>query len=483
MNRQVKKGQMLFAILLACFISLSACSGEEQSTSTDSSETSLQNTDKEQTETADSNPAEETISKQTATSREEQIEALKALIPEGLTKLPETAEEFYNLPPGRFSGVSYGKQDEEIEKVLQQFPNIENPDPEIIKLYYLALLGLFAEDYPEPQEIINQIKLASFGSPEMDDPRFQFKEQYNVMIVLDASGSMGNMAGGKTRMEAAKEAIRSFAASLPAGARVGLRVYGHEGTGSEADKALSCSKSDVMYPLQAYDRQKLDSALAQFKPAGWTPIALALEQAQKDLQSYKGEQSTNIIYLVSDGIETCGGDPVKVAKQLADSDVTPIVNVVGFGADGEAQRQLKQVAEAAGGRYVLIQDQKELEKEFQQAEEIARKWRKWKDGASHEAFSANLSQAVEISVYGSTWQITAQRESYNFYSAFSNIRRLKILDKQTIGELEKMEKEQEKLATQRGKEIEAFLDELNDKTYRETIDAINKQYSKNVKAK
>ncbi|TRY22264.1 VWA domain-containing protein, partial [Brevibacillus sp. LEMMJ03] len=213
MNTQVKKGQMLFAILLVCFISLSACSGEEQSTSTGSSETSLQNNGKETAETAGSNPDGEPIStKQTATSREEQIEALKALIPDGLTKRPETAEEFYNLPPGRFSGVQYGKQYEEIEKVLQQFPNIENPDPEIIELYYLALLGLFAEDYPEPQEIINQIKLSSFGSPEMDDPRFQFKEQYNVMIVLDASGSMGNMAGGKTRMEAAKEAIRSFAA-------------------------------------------------------------------------------------------------------------------------------------------------------------------------------------------------------------------------------------------------------------------------------
>jgi Ca-activated chloride channel homolog len=481
MHTQVKKGQKLIAILLACFISLSACSGEEQSTSTDSSETSLQNTDMEQAETAGSNPAEETISKQTATSREEQIEALKALIPEGLTKLPETAEEFYNLPPGRFSGVSYGKQDEEIEKVLQQFPNIENPDREIIKLYYLALLGLFAEDYPEPEEIINRIKLASFGSPEMDDPRFRFKEQYNVMIVLDASGSMGNMAGGKTRMEAAKEAIRSFAASLPAGARVGLRVYGHEGTGSEADKALSCSKSDVMYPLQAYDQQKLDSALAQFKPAGWTPIALALEQAQKDLQSYKGEQNTNIIYLVSDGIETCGGDPVEVAKQLADSDVTPIVNVVGFGADGEAQRQLKQVAEAAGGRYVLIQDQQELKKEFEQASKIARKWIEWKRGATYDALSEKLSQGVEISVYGSTWQRMSVRESYNFLSAFYELERRKILDKSTITKLKEIEKTQSKLIKQRGDEMKTFLENLNAKTYKEAIDAINRQYSENVK--
>ncbi|WP_212132222.1 hypothetical protein [Brevibacillus sp. NL20B1] len=52
------------------------------------------------------------------------------MIPEGLTKLPETAEEFYKLPPGRFAGVPYGHQSEEIKKVLRQFPNIENPDSE-----------------------------------------------------------------------------------------------------------------------------------------------------------------------------------------------------------------------------------------------------------------------------------------------------------------------------------------------------------------
>jgi Ca-activated chloride channel family protein len=261
-----------------------------------------------------------------------------------------------------------------------------------------------------------------------------------------------------------------------------LRVYGHEGTGSEADKALSCSKSDVMYPLQAYDQQKLDSALAQFKPAGWTPIALALEQAQHDLQAYKGDQNTNIIFLVSDGIETCGGDPVEVAKTLANSDVTPIVNVVGFGADGEAQRQLKQVADAAGGRYVLIQDQQELQKEFEQARDIAHKWFEWKSGATYDALSNNLTQAVDISVLGSTWYRKTVTESYNFLSAFTDVSRLKILDKQTIKELEKIRESQEELAVKRGDELEAFLDELNEKTYKETIEAINQQYSENVKS-
>jgi Ca-activated chloride channel homolog len=460
----------LLSTLLSCLLVLSACSSDPDPKTSDAPT---------HQPAADRQTGESTVD--TPKSREEKIQRLKSMIPEGLTKLPETAEEFYNQPPGRFAGLPYGKQDKEIEKILRQFPNIENPDSEIIELYYLALLGLFAEDYPEPEQIINQIKLSSFGSPDMDDPRYQFKEQYNVMIVLDASGSMGHMAGSKTRMEAAKEAIRSFAASLPDGARVGLRVYGHEGTGSEADKARSCSKSDVMYPLQAYDQQKLDSALAQFKPAGWTPIALALEQAKQDLQAYKGEKSTNIIYLVSDGIETCGGDPVQVAKQLADSDVTPIVNVVGFGVDGEAQRQLKAVAEAAKGRYVLIQDQKELEKEFKQAEEIAHKWKKWKDGASFDALSKYISKNKEVINFGIEWRKIGLRENFNFSSAFIDMEKKEILDNGILAKLKEIEKTQYKLIQQRGDELEAFLKNLNDKTYKEAIDAINQKYSENVK--
>lgn len=463
-------------ILLACLFGLYACSsGEAEPVDAPPADNppvkvELQPNGSEQgkKETPEPEPS--------ASEREEQVKALKAMIPAELSKLPKTAEDFYNMPPGLFSGTTYGKQKEEIRKVISQIPNIKDPDQETIELYYLALLGLLAEDYPEPLEIINQIKLNDFGNPEVDDPRFQFKEQYNVMIVLDASGSMGHMAGNKTRMEAAKEAIRSFAASLPPEARVGLRVYGHEGSGAESQKELSCSKSDVMYPLQGYDSQKINEALAQFKPAGWTPIALALQQAQEDLRSYKGENSTNIIYLVSDGIETCGGDPVAVAKQLGDSDITPIVNVVGFGVDGEGQRQLKQVAEAAGGRYVLIQDQKELQSEFQKANEIARKWIQWRNGATYDALSANLSQAASIHVYGSNWYSNSVRESYNFLSLFTDLNRLKILDKGTISALEKIEKQQDQIIVKHGREMEAFLRDLNEKSYKEAVAAIEQTY-------
>ena len=43
--------------------------------------------------------------------------------------------------------------------------------------------------------------------------------------------------------------------NLPKEANVGLRVYGHKGSGSSADKGMSCSSSDLLYPLQPYEKE------------------------------------------------------------------------------------------------------------------------------------------------------------------------------------------------------------------------------------
>ncbi|QGS68314.1 hypothetical protein CV093_06075 [Oceanobacillus sp. 143] len=47
---------------------------------------------------------------------------------------------------------------------------------------------------------------------------------------------MGNYEGERTRMDLAKEAIQQFVENLPEEATISLDVYGHIGTGSNADK-------------------------------------------------------------------------------------------------------------------------------------------------------------------------------------------------------------------------------------------------------
>ena len=128
-------------------------------------------------------------------------------------------------------------------------------------------------------------------------------------------------------MDLAKQAIQQFAAKLPEGTNVSLRVFGYK---EGKSKQESCQSSETVYPLSSYDASSFDSALNKFGAQGWTPLAKAIRDAKADLSSQTSEGVENIVYVVSDGEETCGGDPVKEAKELHTSDMKAIVNIIGF---------------------------------------------------------------------------------------------------------------------------------------------------------
>src|SRR5699024_6822781 len=122
---------------------------------------------------------------------------------------------------------------------------------------------------------------------------------------------MANYENDKTRMELAKESINQFVSELPEQAQITLQVYGHKGSGSEEDKEMSCDSVETLYSLDDYNEAEFQDALDEFEPAGWTPLAKAIEEVTDEFEEFDGEESTNIIYVVSDGEETCGGDPVE----------------------------------------------------------------------------------------------------------------------------------------------------------------------------
>jgi hypothetical protein len=75
--------------------------------------------------------------------------------------------------------------------------------------------------------------------------------------------------------------------------------------------------------------------------------------------SFAGKRA---VVLVTDGIESCGGNPVASARKLKENeDIT--VHVIGFGmggAEDEDQRSLRAIAEASGGRFVTARSAAEL---------------------------------------------------------------------------------------------------------------------------
>lgn len=397
--------------------------------------------------------------------------------------LPQSLEELEQLPTGYTSFISILDKDgqAQIDELTSHLPDISGePTQNELDHYYNELLAVFQQDFNGPGELIARLKFHAIGSPDIDNPRMQFKENMNVLVILDASGSMGKYVGGQTQMEAAKKAIVGFLESLPKEANVGLRVYGHEGTGSSADKAMSCSSSDLLYPLQAYDKASFKQSLDQVKPAGWTPTELAIREAKKDLAEFDGEHNTNIVYLVGDGISTCNDDPVAAAKDLYDSNITPIINVIGFNVDNEGQRQLKEVAKAVEGTYQDVQDAATLQKELDQANEIAKQWADWKKRESQNLGHERLKKDLEIFVFDSQQftKIVDERQQVGFTLQYL-YQTKKIMSSESYDYLVKRNTDYHSWVQSQYEELKADLENMNEMQYSEAIQALEEKYLQN----
>lgn len=294
------------------------------------------------------------------------------------TEVAQSIKDIIKEKPGKYAGTKYNKAI--VHKGLNE-SSFQDKDSFQI---YNALLPLMREgknyksyyDYmnkfnPEIETEISQIP----GGMRLDK-NGEIGLNANIVILLDASGSMAQQIGGKAKMELAKEAINQFVASMPEGANISLRVYGHKGSNSDSDKELSCGSTELVYDLKPYNQSEFASSLGSFQPTGWTPIAKAISEAKSDLEK-ANKPGQNIIYVVSDGIETCDGDPVQAAKDLHDSKIAAVVNIIGFNVDSAGQRQLLEVAKAGGGQFETVDSAEDFNQLWE--DERRRLWNEWWD--------------------------------------------------------------------------------------------------------
>lgn len=419
--------------------------------------------------------------KEEATEVEEQSENENVIVG---SPLPTTLEELEKLPSGYTKYINRledeGKQ--LTDELTKNLPDIsDNPTTEELDRYYEAILSVFQQDFEGPGDLIEQLKFQTIGSTDIEDPRYQFKENLNVMVILDASGSMANYEGSVTRMDAAKKAITEFVKTLPGGANVGLRIYGHKGTGKDSDKALSCSSSELIYPLSNYNAANFEQALSKAVPAGWTPIGHALNEAKKDLASLKGDSNTNIVYLVSDGISTCDDDPVGAAKALYDSDITPIVNVIGFNVDQEGQKQLQEIATAVEGTYENVADAQGLQEQLNEANEIALKWKQWKTSEEGWINYYKTDNSLDIFSYHSKefgkW--VDERQAVGFTLTYLYQQKNK-MSRESHDYLQKKNKEYHAWIEDEYGKLRDELKEINEMNHAEAIKALEEKYLTNT---
>jgi len=163
----------------------------------------------------------------------------------------------------------------------------------------------------------------------------------SVLFILDASGSMWGQVDGVAKIQTAREALSKLLTDIPPETNLGLLSYG-------LFSKDSCDDVHYVVSVGADKQKAVNDFISKINPKGKTPIAGALNMAGSHLEHIKGQKH---IVLISDGIETCGGDPCKVAGELTQKGIDVKIHVVGFNVAANEREQLECIAKAGGGRY------------------------------------------------------------------------------------------------------------------------------------
>jgi Ca-activated chloride channel family protein len=160
-----------------------------------------------------------------------------------------------------------------------------------------------------------------------------------ILFLLDASGSMMAPWEGQPRWEVAKRLLAKMADSLNAypNLELGLRVYGHQSPNSEQN----CEDSRLEVPFAPKNAAAIKAKLKTLKAQGNTPITYSLGQSANDFPIEKDKTSRNVLLLITDGAESCQGDPCSVSLALQRKRIFLKPFVIGIGAPKEFGKTLE----------------------------------------------------------------------------------------------------------------------------------------------
>ncbi len=162
-----------------------------------------------------------------------------------------------------------------------------------------------------------------------------------ILFVFDASNSMYSKWESDSRINIAKRLLTQMLDSLKniENVEVALRVFGHQKPVPPQD----CKDTRLEVPFQKNNIDDIKAVIQRIEPKGTTPIAYSLESAALDFP--KSTPSRNIIILITDGIEECGGDPCAVSIALQKQGIILRPFVIGIGLDEDFRKSFECVGQ------------------------------------------------------------------------------------------------------------------------------------------
>ena len=174
----------------------------------------------------------------------------------------------------------------------------------------------------------------------------------DAMLVFDGSGSMaGNERLGigsvVTRIDKVRKALDQVLPAVTPNRRIGLVTYG-------PGPYNRCDNIELNLRPTTNSGPTIKAAVDALVPAGRTPLTEAVRLAAEALEFRK---KPGVIVLLTDGEETCGGNPCTLAKKLKAESAGITVHVIGYRmkdfswTGGAGLMEMKCLAESTGGYY------------------------------------------------------------------------------------------------------------------------------------
>ncbi len=162
-----------------------------------------------------------------------------------------------------------------------------------------------------------------------------------ILFIFDASKSMWARWQSDTKIAIAQRILSNLLDSLQSfpELQIGLRVYGHQKNFPPQD----CDDSRLEIPFAFNNIPKIKHRLKLIYPKGTTPIAMSLQQCANDFPPCTN--CRNIVILITDGIEECGGDPCKISIELQKKGIILKPFIIGIGLN------FKEVFNCVGNYY------------------------------------------------------------------------------------------------------------------------------------
>lgn len=148
-----------------------------------------------------------------------------------------------------------------------------------------------------------------------------------ILFIFDGSYSMMGIWERNSKMEIAKSILIPFIDSVSKipNVEVALRIYGNRSPFPPQD----CKDSHLEVPFGKNNLPEIINKITTLNPNGTTPIAYSIEQAAKDFPP--DTTARNIIFLITDGVEACEGDPCAISRKLQEKGVILKPFIIGVG--------------------------------------------------------------------------------------------------------------------------------------------------------